>query len=56
MRVRNLEVYNEELDKIEFVTILGWCCYCKNPVLIDDKYKTKRGRIYHSECLEQMRR
>jgi len=51
-----IEVYNEELGKIEVVSILGWCYYCKDAVLITDKYKIKKKKIYHEECLEQMKR
>ena len=54
MKVTTLEVYNEELDKIEVITILGYCGYCKDVVLITDKYKIKKKKLYHEECWEQM--
>ena len=56
MKIIKYEYYNEDEDIIEEIDIYGFCTYCKSHVGINEKYKRTKGKLYHFECFEQMRR
>lgn len=53
MKIKKVEIFNEKTNKVEEIEIWGYCCYCKDPILINDKYKKKKDGLYHNFCWSQ---
>ena len=56
IKIIKYRFYNEQTKKIEYIDILGYCSYCKDPILVTEEYRMRRNQLFHSECFAQMRR